>query len=183
MSVRGRAISACSRTGRDMTETFAQYTARLLALAAGSDPLHVLASTPARIGELLAGRPSAALQRAPAPGKWSIAGIMSHLADSELVVAYRMRAILAAPGDPIQAYDQVAWTRAQHAERSDPSESLALLTAVRAANVRLMRGLTDEERDRYGIHSERGEESIRKLLTLQAGHDRNHLAQIERILH
>ena len=45
-----------------MTETFEDYTARLLSLSAGADPFEVLASTPATIGGWIAGR--GALQRA-----------------------------------------------------------------------------------------------------------------------
>src|SRR4029077_3719313 len=46
----------------------------------------------------------------------------------------------------------------------------------------LVRGLSDEELERYGMHVERGKETIRHLLSLYAGHDLNHLAQIERLI-
>jgi tRNA-binding EMAP/Myf-like protein len=165
-----------------MPETPQTYTARLLALAAGADALEILASTPRRIGELLAGPTVAELRRQPSPRRWSVAQIVSHLADSELVFAYRVRQILAAPGTPIQAYDQEAWASALHYDANDAFEALALLTVLRAANIRLLAPLDAEERRRFGTHSERGEESITQLMSLQAGHDRNHLAQIERLV-
>jgi hypothetical protein len=111
-----------------------------------------------------------------------VAQIVAHLADSEIVFAYRLRMILAAPGSPIQAYDQDAWSRVQHAETSDAHLSVALFSAIRESTVRLLRGLNAEELERYGIHAERGKETVRHLLALYAGHDRNHLAQIERLL-
>jgi len=165
-----------------MRETPEAYTARLLALAAGSDPIEILSSTPARIGRLLAGRSASELTQQEAPDRWSIAQIVSHLADSELVQGYRVRQILAAPGTAIQAYDQDAWAAALRYDANDAFESLALMTAVRAANLRLAARLGDDERRRFGRHSERGDESISHLLALQAGHDRNHLAQIERLV-
>jgi hypothetical protein len=165
-----------------MPETFQEYSARLLGLAAGDDPLSILASTPARVEALLGSRAVAELQRRPAPDKWSVAQIVSHLADSEIVFAYRIRMILSSSGTAIQAYDQDAWSRAQHAERSDPHASLALFRAIRESMIPLLSGLNDEELDRYGMHAERGKESVRHLLRLYAGHDRNHLAQIERIV-
>ena len=165
-----------------MPETFAAYTARLLALAGDADPVEILAATPSHLAGLLAGRHAHDLRQSPAPGRWSIAQIVSHLADSELVVAYRVRQILAAPGTPIQAYDQDAWVAAQHAEASDAFESMAMFAATRGATLRLFRRLTVEERARAGMHSERGQESIAHLVRLQAGHDRNHLAQIERLV-
>jgi uncharacterized damage-inducible protein DinB len=165
-----------------MTETFEEYTARLLSLSAGADPIDVLGSTAPAIGALIAGRSADELRRSPSSSRWSIAQIVAHLADSEIVFAYRVRMILASPGTEIQAYDQDAWSRAQHAERSDPQRSLALFTAIRESMLPLLRGLTDEELDRYGMHAERGKETVRHLLALYAGHDRNHLAQIERLL-
>ena len=165
-----------------MIETFQEYTARLLSLSAGADPLEVLDTTPVTIAKWIAGRNADDLRRAPGQGRWSIAQIVAHLADSEIVFAYRVRMILSSPGVDIQAYDQDAWSRAQHAESSDPQQSLALFTAIRRSMLPLLRGLTAEELDRYGIHAERGKESVRHLLALYAGHDRNHLAQIERLL-
>jgi DinB superfamily len=164
-----------------MKETFEEYTARLLGLAAGSDPIAVLASTPDRIAALIDGRPLADLRRRPSADRWSIAEIVHHLADAEIVFAYRARMILSAPGTALQAYDQDAWSRAQRAADTDPHASLALFRALRTAMLSLLSRLTEEELDRYGMHAERGRESMRHLKSLHAGHDRNHLAQIEQL--
>jgi hypothetical protein len=51
------------------------------------------------------------LSRGPAPGKWSIQEIAAHLADDELVGAYRIRLILSRPDIEIQAFDQDVWAR------------------------------------------------------------------------
>jgi tRNA-binding EMAP/Myf-like protein len=165
-----------------MRETFAEYQARMLALAYGIEPFDALASTAGRIGALIAARGVADLQWSPETGRWSVAQIVSHLADAEIVFAYRLRQILAAPGTEIQAFDQDRWCESQRAASSDAFASLALFTLLRAANLTLLRQLTPEERERHGVHAERGRESIALLLRLYAGHDRNHLAQIERLL-
>ena len=164
-----------------MNETFEEYSARLLSLSAGKEPLEVLEATPKRIAALIAGRGAGELRRSPGPGRWSVAQILAHLADAEIVGAYRFRMILAAPGTPIQAFDQDDWARALKYEAAEPQASLALFESLRAAQLRLWRGLNDEELDRFGIHAERGKESVRHLLSLYAGHDLNHLAQIERL--
>ena len=165
-----------------MKETFAEYTARMLSLSAGADPLEVLSTTPAAIARWIDGRSLGELQRPPGPGRWSVAQIVSHLADAEIVFAYRVRMILSASGTPIQAFDQDAWSRVTRAEASDPRQSQALFAAIRASMLPLLRGLSEEELERYGMHAERGRETVRHLLSLYAGHDRNHLAQIERLL-
>lgn len=165
-----------------MSETFQEYAARLLSLSAGQDPLSILATTPARIGALLAGRSLEDLQWTPAPSRWSIAQIVTHLADAEVVGAYRFRMILAAPGTAIQAYDQDSWAREMSYETRDATESLALFAALRRSLLRLVRSLDEAKLDRFGVHEERGQESVRYLLSLYAGHDLNHLVQIERLI-
>jgi hypothetical protein len=46
----------------------------------------------------------------------------------------------------------------------------------------LLKSLTPEQWKQYGMHSERGEETIEHIVRMTAGHDVNHLQQIERIL-
>ena len=164
-----------------MKETAQEYTARMLSFSAGADPLTILSETPARLRALLHGKSQADLRWTPDPKRWSITQIVAHLADSELVLGYRTRMILASPGTDIQAFDQDEWSRTQRSESGDPQASLAVFSALRPSLLGLVRGLTPEELDRFGIHAERGKESIRHLVNMYAGHDRNHLAQIERL--
>jgi tRNA-binding protein len=165
-----------------VSETFQEYSARLLSLSRGKDGLSVLAATPARIGALIAGLTQEDLRWTTSPARWSIAQIVAHLADAEVVGAYRFRMILGAPGTPIQAFDQDDWAREMDYATRDAAASLALFTALRAALLPLVRDLDDEKLDRFGMHAERGKESVRHLIALYAGHDLNHLAQIERLL-
>ncbi len=165
-----------------MPETFQEYARRLLSLIQGADPREILASTPSRIGAMLARHSTAHLRSQPPEGRWSVAQIVSHLADAEVVFAYRVRRILAAPGSAIEPFAQNDWVESQHAAESDAHASLALFTAIRLSMLRLIARLSDPELDAYGEHAERGRESIRYLTSLMAGHDRNHLAQIARLV-
>jgi uncharacterized damage-inducible protein DinB len=165
-----------------VSETFEQYSARLLSLSRGKDALSVLAETPGRLGALIAGLSQEDLRWTTSPSRWSIAQILAHLSDAEIVGAYRFRMILGAPGTPIQAFDQDAWAREMDYATRDAAASLALISAVRASLLPLLRGLNAEKLDRFGIHAERGKESVRHLIALYAGHDLNHLAQIERLI-
>ncbi len=165
-----------------MPETVKQYTARILGLVAGQDPLLVQARTLTRLPALLKGRSSAVLRRRPAPGRWSVSQIVAHLADAEVVHAYRLRMILSSNRTDIQAYDQNLWAETGQYENVSPGDALELFLALRRANLRLVRRLTPGERRRYGVHQERGRESINRLEQLYAGHDLNHLAQIRGLL-
>ncbi len=165
-----------------MNETPQQYTARMLANLAGQGPLKIQAATPKKIERLIKGASAAKLRKRPAPGKWSVAEIVAHLADAEIVISWRVRSILGAPGTPIQAFDQDAWVEAGHYAKRDARASLAQLRAAREANLALYKLLTPEQWKHYGMHSERGQESVEHIARMMAGHDVNHLQQIEGIL-
>jgi len=98
------------------------------------------------------------------------------------VVGFRMRLILGAPGTPIAAFDQDAWVISLHYEKRDPRKSIHHFRVAREANLALLKSLKPEQWKHYGIHAERGQESIEHFVRLIAGHDLNHLQQIERIL-
>jgi hypothetical protein len=165
-----------------MSETAQQYTQRILANAQGQDPIKLQSATPKKLTHLIKGVPTAKLRKRPAPDKWSVAEILAHLADVEIVIGWRMRSILGAPGTPVQAYDQNAWVTAGHYEKRDPRKSVELHRVVREANLALVKSLSPDQRKHYGQHAERGQESIEHIVRMVAGHDINHIRQIERII-
>jgi hypothetical protein len=165
-----------------MQETPPQYTKRILSYQEGKDPVSVLSSTPKKIAGLLRGVARERLMARPAPGKWSVAEILAHLADSELVSGFRMRLILGANRTPIQAFDQDAWAAFSRYQKQDPRLSLEAFRIQRERNVRLLRSLPKKMWGHYGIHSERGRETVQRVAEMTAGHDINHLRQVERIV-
>ena len=90
--------------------------------------------------------------------------------------------ILSSPGVAIQAFDQNAWASAFRYGDQDVSASLTLFRMLRESWLNLLAEVEETWLDRYGVHQERGKETIRHLLRLYAGHDLNHLQQIGRIL-
>lgn len=165
-----------------MNETIQQYTQRILAHTDGQDPVKVLAATPKKLERLVKGLGTAKLRKKPGPDKWSVAEILAHLADVEIVIGWRMRSILGAPGTPVQAYDQNAWVTALHYDKRDPRKDLVQHRVLREANLALLKSLTPTQWEQFGTHSERGKESIEKIARMVAGHDLNHIQQIERIV-
>ena len=139
-------------------------------------------STEWRAGGVIQRAPAAKLRKRPAPGKWSASEIIAHLADGEIVTGWRIRQILGAPGTPLQAYDQDAWAAAGHYEKRDARKSLEQFRVLREGNLALLKSLTPEQRKRHGMHAERGVETIDHIVQMIAGHDLNHLGQVERIL-
>jgi hypothetical protein len=165
-----------------MKETAQQYIHRITGYAEGKQPLAVQAATAKKLERLIKGVPAAKLRRRPAPDKWSVSEIAAHLADVEVAVGFRMRLILGAPGTPVAAFDQDSWVTSLHYEKRDPRKSVEQFHVAREANLALLKSLTPEQWKHYGMHAERGQESIEQMALLLAGHDLNHLQPIERIL-
>ena len=165
-----------------MKETAQQYIQRITAHVEGKEPPAVPAATAKKLERLIKGVPTSKLRKRPAADKWSVREIVAHLADAEIVIGFRMRLILGAPGTPIAAYDQDAWVASGHYEKRDPRKSVQQFSAVREANLALLESLTPEQWKHYGVHSERGQETIERMVRMTAGHDMNHLQQIEEIV-
>ncbi|HEV3483755.1 MAG TPA: DinB family protein [Candidatus Acidoferrales bacterium] len=165
-----------------MQETVEQYRNRMFSHVGGNDPLKMLAAAPTKVAKLLKGLSPAKARKRPAPGKWSIAEIVAHIADTELVGGYRIRAILGQPGTPIIGFDQDTWVTALHYDKRDLRKSFEQYRGLREANLALLKSLTPEQWKHHGMHSERGEESVETIVLMFAGHDINHIGQIERIL-
>jgi hypothetical protein len=163
------------------TETSQEYVARILGNLKGQDPMEVLATTAGRLRQYAA-QPERVLRERPAPEKWSVVEIMAHLADVEIVGSWRFRLILAHDGTPVQAFDQDEWVTNLRYQETDPAESIELFDAARTANLRLFRRVEPARLENRGVHPERGPESVAHIIRLFAGHDLNHLGQIDDIV-
>ena len=157
------------------------YTRALLELLGDRDPMVVMSEAPDLIERSVRGLSDEQLRRPEREGKWSVMQVVQHLADSDLVYGYRIRMILAHDTPDIEATDQDAWAiRLRYAD-AVLDDALRQLRLLREVNLRLIRSLSPAELDRFGMHSERGRESVRRIVELLAGHDLLHLRQIDRI--
>jgi len=162
-------------------ETIEQYKERILGLVKPSEePLEILKTTIGRIEKALNGISPERLQEKK-DDKWSAAEILAHYTEGEIVFGYRIRIVLSSSGIQIQAYDQNVFMQNAKYLVARPDMALALLRNLRRTNVEFLKSLTPEQWDHYGIHSERGKETIRDIVRLYAGHDLNHLQQLERL--
>jgi uncharacterized damage-inducible protein DinB len=143
------------------------------------DPLQVIEATPGRLAALLDALGPEGVERALAPGKWSVREILCHLADCELVFAVRLRQTLAETDHVIQPFDQEKWA-ARYAAFDAPS-ALAVYTTVRAWNLKLVQSVEPAAFSKRVTHPERGEMTFHTLIETMGGHDLNHQLQIETI--
>jgi hypothetical protein len=160
----------------------AGYVRALLELLGSRDPLAVAGELVPWLERRVAGLDQAQLRRPEAPGKWSVIEVIQHLADAEMVMSFRIRMVLTEDQPRIQGYDQDRWVSVLQYAGVPLDLALAQLRGLRGGNLHLWRTLTPEQRERAGLHSERGLESIDLMIRMMAGHDLVHRRQIDRIL-
>lgn len=157
------------------------YVDALLDLVGNRDPVAVMAEQTAALAGLVDGMDDAALRTPERPGKWSVIEVLAHLADTEMVYAWRYRLILAQDRPPITGFDQDAWAASFRYREQALDRTLERIRVARDANLDLLRTLTPAQWARDGLHTERGPESVRRTAELGAGHDILHCNQIRRI--
>jgi hypothetical protein len=157
------------------------YVAALMQALGSSDPLAVLRETPSRLARAVAGLSPEQEALPERAGKWSVRHVAQHLADSELVAAFRIRMVLAHESPALPGYDQDAWAERLRYEEAAATMSAGDFRAYREANLRLYERATPEELKRVMRHPERGEESLGLIIRMYAGHDLVHLKQIARV--
>src|ERR1700690_678424 len=104
------------------------------------DPLMVVSATPGKVGALMDKMGTHGVEVSPAPGKWSAREIVCHLADCELVFAFRLRQTLAEDHHVVQPFDQDKW--ASNYSAYDASAALSTFTAMRQWNLALILAVT-----------------------------------------
>jgi DinB superfamily len=163
----------------DPVTEFEEYRQELLGMLGGDEPIEVLRRTLHELQHSIEGVSETDLSRAPGPGEWSPRQVLSHLADSDLMVHVRVRMIVTQDRPQLVGYDQEAWA-ARFGNLLSGAEVVDWWRALRQANLRLFETLTPEEWQRVGMHTERGQESALLTVQMQAGHDRMHLDQLRR---
>lgn len=174
-------MSVFTNPASGSAEHAAAYTRAILGLIEERDPMEILRATPVALRAAVEGMSEGALSMPEAPGKWSVRQVLRHLADSDIVWAWRMRLALAQDRPPLTGYDQDAWAERLGYATSDANESIDEFMVLRRGNLRLLERATPGDFERVAVHAERGDESVAHMLRMYAGHDLLHLRQIARI--
>jgi hypothetical protein len=145
------------------------------------NPREVVKETPARLAALIHKLGPAAVEKIPAPGKWSPRMILCHLADGEMAFGFRLRQTLAEPHHVIQPFDQDAWAKPYSSASLSAQAALDMFSAARRWNVALLDTVKPEDFSKPVTHPERGTMTLETIVETMAGHDLNHLAQLEKL--
>ena len=174
-------MSVFTNPSASAPEQAAHYVAALVTLLGTRNPVDVLARTSGLLDEGVRGLSKDHVRHPEADGKWSVADVLQHLADSELVWGFRLRLTLAQDRPQLVGYDQDRWASRLHYERADPQQALRLFTVLRDSHLALLKAASTIDLQRVAVHAERGVQTIEQMVQLCAGHDLVHINQISRI--
>jgi uncharacterized damage-inducible protein DinB len=143
------------------------------------DPLEVISNTAKQLRHFADVFGSRRLGQTPAPGKWSAREILCHLADCEIVFAYRLRQAAAEEHHMIQPFDQDKWAASYAAY--DGAAALSVFSSLRQWNILFIKSAAPQTLSKHLTHPERGEMTFQTVVETMAGHDINHLEQLEKL--
>jgi uncharacterized damage-inducible protein DinB len=155
------------------------YIERILSYLGDQDPISVLQQTSSKLEQLLESLSPADFETSYESGKWTAREILAHMADVELLLGYRLRQAISEPQHVIQVMDQDVW--ATRYKRLEPSLSVETFRALRSWNLALFATFGLEDWNKETQHPERGPETVDLMVSFLAGHDLNHLRQLEQI--
>jgi hypothetical protein len=161
----------------------AAYRRELFDLVGADDPDEVQAGTPAELRRrVAAASDDGVLRTRPEAGEWSVLELVGHMLDAEIYSSARYRWVLGHEAPALEGYDQDLIAEASGHGEADPEVLLAAWEGLRRANLELWARSTLEQRARHGVHLEFGRSTYEVLFIEMAGHDREHLAQMDRTL-
>ena len=141
------------------------------------EPMASMRETSARIRSLTSGWSPPQFERTYAAGKWTARQILTHLAETDMALGYRVRMALSNPGYIAQPFDQDAWIAKE--TRTSGADAVAAYFSLRQMNISLFASLPPADRQTAFTHPEYGAISVDWVIHQMAGHDLNHLAQLE----
>jgi hypothetical protein len=143
------------------------------------DALQVIADSPRRLTALIERLGPEGMEMSLAPGKWRVREIVCHLTDTEVAFSFRLRQALAEPHHTVQPFDQDAWAKSYAALPA--RAAMETFSALRRWNMALLETVPPEGFAKTLTHPERGDMTFHILVETMAGHDLNHLRQLETI--
>lgn len=155
------------------------YIQRILSYLGDQDPISVLQQTPSKLERLLETLSPNDFETSYEEGKWTAREILAHMADVELLLSYRFRQGLAEAKHVIQSMDQDIW--ATRYKKLEPSLAVETFRALRSWNLALLSTFGLEDWNKEVHHPERGTETLDLMVSFLAGHDLNHLRQLQQI--
>lgn len=111
----------------------------------------------------------------PVPGMWSIQQVVLHLMDSDLILADRMKRIIAEDNPTLIAFDQDKFAKNLFYQEQPAQQAVLIFDLNRRVFADVLRRLPPAAFDRFGTHNERGRVTLAQLLEGAVKHLEHHL--------
>jgi len=142
--------------------------------------IHNYLLTATKIRNHVDGLPESVLLWKPSPKAWTINEIVGHLVDSNIVNSYRIRKIISEPVTPLATFAHEGWVEQQRFNDTPLAELLAAYDAITHYNALLLRKLTEEQWEKFGMKPEEAISVSHIIDSFICKHVDKHLQQIER---
>ena len=111
----------------------------------------------------------------PVPGTWSIQQIVMHLMDSDLILADRMKRVIAEENPTLIGFDESRFVKNLMYHEQSVEDAVTIFELNRRNFAKVLKKLPDEAFNRIGMHNERGPMKLSDLLTGAVNHLKHHL--------
>jgi hypothetical protein len=135
-------------------------------------------SGPRLLRQAVAGMSREQLLARPIAGQWSTLEVVCHLADFDPILADRMKRIIAEERPTLIGADEKLFAAALAYHERDLEEELSILERTRSQMARILRTLPPEALKRVGVHNERGELTLERMINTGINHIPHHIAFI-----
>jgi len=153
-----------------------------VAIAADYRDLHqAFAHGPAVLREAIHSLTMSELTRRGPGAGWSVRDVLVHLADMEIVRAYRIRLILAAEEPDLADIDEEGWQRKLQYLWRSPEAALSGFEQARFGTAEILNHVGRDAWKRTGTHPVDGPVSVADLVQRGVRHVEDHVGQIAEI--
>jgi hypothetical protein len=113
--------------------------------------------------------------------RWSITEVLTHLADHNIVVSFRIREVLSGSEVRLPAFSQDPWVAGQKANEGNAADILDIFRNLLIYNSLLFRRLTPEDWSKSGVNFKGETVTVSSIVKAFIAHVQVHLGQIDRI--
>ena len=140
--------------------------------------IEIVAATPAKVREAVAGLNSAQLDVPYREAGWTVKQVVHHLADSHLNAYTRFKLALTEDNPMVKPYDETAWAELADSVTTPVETSVVLLETLHTRWVNLLRSMSEADFHKTYRHPDYGARTLDQLLALYAWHGPHHVAHI-----
>jgi len=152
---------------------YAPYYADYLKKVENTDMVETMISDLEKQLELLENLPEEKYLYRYKEGKWSVAELIMHVCDCELVFAFRSLHFARNDKNELAGFDQDEWVAESNADQLSKKQLIGLFKTTRNHSIALFKSYSKEQMMRIGT-SNKVEMSVRALGYIIIGHNRHH---------